>query len=240
MTHTPKRSQENRHAQTEDYGHDAWRLLYIMAELATATSKLREVTPAVSIFGSARLPESSPYYRKAVEIARRLSDAGFSVITGGGPGIMEAANRGALEGGAASIGLNISLPHEQRCNDFQNVDLHFRYFFTRKMMFARFALAHIALPGGFGTLDELTECLTLTQTRKTRRIPLILVGRDFWSGMIDWMRAQLLPLGLISEGDIELMEIFDEPDDVVGAVFDFYKNHDIAPTPEERDTMHYL
>ncbi len=149
----------NHFAPPEDLGHDAWRLLYIMAEFATATSKLRNVGPAVSIFGSARLKEDSPYYQKAMTTARLLSDAGLSVITGGGPGIMEAANRGAYAGPAMSIGLNIALPHEQASNTFQDIDLDFHYFFTRKTMFARFAIAYVGFPGGFGTLDELTECL---------------------------------------------------------------------------------
>ena len=178
-------------------GQEAWRVLGIMAEFAVATEHLRGIRPAVSLFGSARIAPDHAYYRKAEQIARLLSDAGFSVISGGGPGLMEAVNRGAHAGRSPAIGLNILLPNEQASNAFQDVGINFRYFFARKMMFVRFASAYVVLPGGFGTIDELTECLTLVQTGKTRKIPIILVGGDFWKGLIDWMREKLVGEGLI-------------------------------------------
>ena len=171
-------------------GQEAWRVLGIMAEFAVATERLRGMRPAVSLFGSARIAPEHPYYKKTEKVARLLSDAGFSVISGGGPGLMEAANRGAYGGRSPSIGLNIVLPHEKGGNEFQDVSFDFRYFFARKMMFVRLASAYVVMPGGFGTLDELSECLTLVQTGKARKIPIILVGGDFWRGLIDWMRGK--------------------------------------------------
>ncbi|MGH8713806.1 MAG: TIGR00730 family Rossman fold protein, partial [Casimicrobiaceae bacterium] len=175
--------------------------------------------------------------RKAERIARLLSDAGFSVISGGGPGLMEAVNRGAHAGRSPAIGLNIVLPAEQAGNAFQDVGINFRYFFARKMMFVRFASAYVVLPGGFGTIDELTECLTLVQTGKTRKIPIILVGGDFWKGLIDWMRDKLVGERLIAPGDIDLMTLIDEPEDIVDAIFDYYESRGFQPTRAERDTM---
>ena len=194
-------------------GQEAWRVLGIMAEFAAATERLRGMRPAVSMFGSARIRQGHPYYEKAEQIARLLSDAGFAVISGGGPGLMEAANRGAFAGKSPAIGLNILLPHEQGGNDFQDVSFDFRYFFARKMMFVRFASAYVVLPGGFGTLDELSECLTLVQTGKSRRIPIILVGRAFWQGFVDWAAATLVGEGMIDEKDLELMQVIEEPAD---------------------------
>ncbi|MDR0251273.1 MAG: TIGR00730 family Rossman fold protein [Burkholderiales bacterium] len=222
-----------------DSGEEAWRLIGIMAEFATATEQLRHITPAVSIFGSARLSPEHPYYRKTEMIARKLSDAGFSVISGGGPGIMEAANRGAFSGRSSAIGLNILLPHEQRSNDFQDVSLNFRYFFARKMMFVRFASAYVVLPGGFGTLDELTECMTLVQTGKARRIPIILVGGEFWRGFLNWMRGPMVEWGMVDLRELDLLQIIEEPDDIVKAIFDFYEEG-FKPTPEEREKMLHL
>src|ERR1700694_5915915 len=196
-------------------GKEAWRVLGIMAEFAVATERLRGIRPAVSMFGSARIKADHPYYRKAECIARLLSDAGFSVISGGGPGLMEATNRGAHAGRSPAVGLNIVLPHEPAGNSFQDVGINFRYFFARKMMFVRFASAYVVLPGGFGTIDELTECLTLVQTGKTRRIPIILVGADFWSGLLDWVRSTLIDEGMIDPEDVELMQIIDEPEAIV-------------------------
>ncbi len=218
-------------------GQEAWRVLGIMAEFAVATERLRGIRPAVSLFGSARIKPDHPYYQKAERIARLLSDAGFSVISGGGPGLMEAVNRGAHAGRSPAIGLNIVLPTEQAGNAFQDVGINFRYFFARKMMFVRFASAYVVLPGGFGTLDELTECLTLVQTGKTRKIPIILVGGDFWKGLIDWMRDKLVGERLIAPGDIDLMTLIDEPEAIVEAIFDFYESHGFQPTRAERDRM---
>jgi len=218
-------------------GQEAWRVLGIMAEFAAATERLRGMRPAVSMFGSARIGEGHPYYTKAEQIARLLSDAGFAVISGGGPGLMEAANRGAFAGRSPAIGLNILLPHEQGGNEFQDVSFDFRYFFARKMMFVRWASAYVVLPGGFGTLDELSECLTLVQTGKSRRIPIILVGRAFWQGLIDWTTQVLVGEGMIDEKDLELMQILEEPADIVEAIFNFYENRGFHPTREERAKM---
>jgi uncharacterized protein (TIGR00730 family) len=217
-------------------GREAWRVLGIMAEFALATERLRGIQPAVSMFGSARIARSHPYYAKAERIARLLSDAGFTVISGGGPGIMEAANRGAREGRSPAVGLNILLPREQG-NEFQDVGFDFRYFFARKMMFVRFASAYVVMPGGFGTLDELSECLTLVQTGKSRRIPIILVGGEFWSGLLDWMRAQLVARGMIAPEDLDLMRVIEEPEAIVEAIFDFYEGRGFQPTRAEREKM---
>jgi uncharacterized protein (TIGR00730 family) len=218
-------------------GQEAWRVLGIMAEFAVATERLRGIRPAVSLFGSARIVPSHAYYQKAERIARLLSDAGFSVISGGGPGLMEAVNRGAHAGRSPAIGLNIVLPHEQAGNAFQDVGINFRYFFARKMMFVRFASAYVVLPGGFGTIDELSECLTLVQTGKSRRIPIILVGATFWQGLLDWFRGTLVREGMIDHGDVDLMQIIDEPEAIVDAIFDFYEGRGFQPTRSEREQM---
>jgi uncharacterized protein (TIGR00730 family) len=218
-------------------GQEAWRVLGIMAEFAAATERLRGLRPAVSMFGSARIEPGHPYYEKAEKIARLLSDAGFSVISGGGPGLMEAANRGAFAGKSPAIGLNILLPHEKGRNAFQDVSFDFRYFFSRKMMFVRWASAYVVLPGGFGTLDELSECLTLVQTGKSRRIPIILVGRAFWHGLVDWVSGTLVGEQMIAEKDVELMQILEEPAEIVEAIFNFYENRGFTPTREEREKM---
>jgi uncharacterized protein (TIGR00730 family) len=218
-------------------GREAWRVLGIMAEFASATERLRGIRPAVSMFGSARVPVGHPYYEKAERIARMLSDAGFAVISGGGPGLMEAANKGAFGGRSPAVGLNILLPHEQTGNSFQDVSQNFRYFFARKMMFVRFASAYVVLPGGFGTIDELTECLTLVQTGKSRRIPIILVGSEFWHGLLEWMRDRLVAEGMISANDMDLMQMIDEPEAIVEAIFDYYENRGFQPTRVEREKM---
>jgi uncharacterized protein (TIGR00730 family) len=218
-------------------GQEAWRVLGIMAEFAAATERLRGLRPAVSMFGSARIKPGHPYYEKAEKIARLLSDAGFSVISGGGPGLMEAANRGAFAGKSPAIGLNILLPHEMGRNTFQDVSFDFRYFFARKMMFVRWASAYVVLPGGFGTLDELSECLTLVQTGKSRRIPIILVGGAFWHGLVEWVKETLVGERMIGEKDVDLMQILDEPAEIVEAIFSFYENRGFTPTREEREKM---
>jgi uncharacterized protein (TIGR00730 family) len=218
-------------------GQEAWRVLGIMAEFAAATERLRGLRPAVSMFGSARIKQGHPYYEKTEKIARLLSDAGFSVISGGGPGLMEAANRGAFAGKSPAIGLNILLPQENRGNAYQDVSFDFRYFFARKMMFVRWASAYVVLPGGFGTLDELSECLTLVQTGKSRKIPIILVGRTFWRGLVDWIGNTLVSEHMIGQKDLELMQIIDEPTEIVEAIFSFYENRGFLPTREEREKM---
>src|ERR1700674_5652469 len=190
-------------------GQEAWRVLGIMAEFAVATERLRGIRPAVSMFGSARIKPDHPYYRKAECIARLLSDAGFSVISGGGPGLMEATNRGAHAGRSPAVGLNIVLPHEQGGNGFQDVGINFRYFFARKMMFVRFASAYVVMPGGFGTIDELTECLTLVQTGKSRKIPIIVVGGECGRGLSEGRRNRLAGEGMTPPADIDLMQIIE-------------------------------
>jgi uncharacterized protein (TIGR00730 family) len=225
------------HALNTSNGQEAWRVLGIMAEFAIATERLRGIRPAISVFGSARTKPDHPYYEKAKAIARRLSDAGFAVISGGGPGIMRAANEGAFAGNAPAIGLNILLPFESGDKAHQDVSVDFRYFFTRKMMFVRFASAYVILPGGFGTLDELSEVLTLVQTGKSRRIPVILVGGEFWRGLLAWMEDKLVGEGMIDEKDMQLMQVIEEPDAVVEAIFRFYENRGFVPTREEREKM---
>ena len=185
---------------------ESWKIFQIMAEFVEGFERLAQIKPSVSVFGSARTPPDHPYYKLAEEISRALSDAGFSVVSGGGPGIMEAANKGAYAGKSPSIGLNIQLPHEQVGNPYQDITLNFRHFFSRKVMFVKYASAYVVLPGGFGTLDELAEILTLVQTGKTRRIPIILVHRPFWQGLIEWFRDTLVAEGTINEEDLDLLQ----------------------------------
>ncbi len=189
------------------------------------------------MFGSARIEAGHPYYEKTKRIARLLSDAGFAVISGGGPGIMHAANEGAHAGASPAIGLNIMLPFEKGGSEVQDVSYDFRYFFTRKMMFVRFASAYVILPGGFGTLDELSEVLTLVQTGKSRKIPVILVGGDFWRGLIAWMEDKLVGEGMINAKDMELMQVIEDPEAIVEAIFRFYESRGFVPTREEREKM---
>jgi uncharacterized protein (TIGR00730 family) len=216
---------------------EAWRLFGIMAEFVAATERLNAIRPAVSMFGSARIKSDHPYFKLTEEIARLLSDAGFAVISGGGPGLMEAANRGAFHGKSPAIGLNILLPHEGSGNAFQDISINFRYFFARKVMFVRFASAYVVMPGGFGTLDELSEVLTLIQTGKGRRIPVILVGTAFWKGLLDWMRDRLVGEGMIDAEDVNLVQVIDEPQKVVDAIFRHYENRGFQPTRAEREMM---
>ncbi len=214
---------------------EAWRVFGIMSEFVSATDRLSVIQPAVSIFGSARSRPAHPYYKLTEEIARLLSDAGFSVISGGDPGIMEAANKGAFYGKSPSVGLNIQLPHEQHSNPYQNISQTFQHFFARKVMFVKFASAYVVMPGGFGTLDELLECLTLVQTGKTRRIPIILVGADFWRGMLEWFRTTLLTEGMISPEDLNLVQVIDDPHQVVTAIFKHYETRGFEPSADERE-----
>jgi len=216
---------------------ESWRIFGIMAEFVEATERLSAIRPAVSIFGSARVKPGTPYYDLTEQIARRLSDSGFSVISGGGPGIMEAANKGAFQGKSPSIGLNIQLPHEQSGNPYQDISQTFRHFFARKYMFVKFASAYVVMPGGFGTLDELMEALTLIQTGKGRKIPIILVHEPFWRGMVDWFRERLVEEGMISPGDMELIQVLDRPEDVVEAIFKHYETRGFGPLPFEREML---
>ncbi len=216
---------------------EAWRVFGIMSEFVEAAQRLAEIRPAVSIFGSARTPPESPYYQLTETVARRLSDAGFSVISGGGPGIMEAANKGAYQGRSPSVGLNIQLPHEQRANNYQDISQTFRHFFARKYMFVRFASAYVVMPGGFGTLDELLEALTLIQTGKSQKIPIILVHEPFWRGLVDWFKTTLVNEGMIAAQDVELIQIIDRPDEVVEAIFKHYERIGFVQRPEEREKL---
>ena len=216
---------------------EAWRVFGIMSEFVEATQRLSAIRPAVSIFGSARTKPDSPHYKLAEDIARQLSDAGFSVISGGGPGIMEAANKGAFHGKSPSVGLNIQLPHEQTTNVYQDISQTFRHFFARKYMFVRFANAYVVMPGGFGTLDELLEALTLIQTGKGRKIPIILVHEPFWRGLIDWFRTTLVEEKVISPEDLDLIQVIDTPEEIVEAIFKHYESHGFAPLPSEREML---
>ncbi len=208
-----------------------------MAEFVEGFEHLATIRPSVSIFGSARIPPEDPDYQLAEAIARQLSDAGFAVVSGGGPGIMEAANKGAMAGRSPSVGLNISLPREQKANDYQDVSLHFRHFFSRKVMFVKYASAYVVLPGGFGTLDELAEILTLVQTGKTPRIPIILVGSGFWRGLLAWFRETLVGRGTIDPADLSLMLVVDKPGEVVDAIFDHYEARGFEPSAEEQEIL---
>jgi uncharacterized protein (TIGR00730 family) len=192
---------------------DPWRVFRIQSELVEGFETLNEIGPAVSIFGSSRMQPGSYYYEKAVELGKKLSDNGFVVITGGGPGIMEGANKGASLGKAKSVGLNIEIPTEQAANEYQNISISFRYFFIRKLMFVKYAIAFIIFPGGFGTLDELFEALTLSQTKKIGVFPIILFGKDYWEGLLDWLKSTLIANKTISSEDIGLMSLVDDVDE---------------------------
>ena len=216
---------------------EAWRIFGIMAEFVEATERLGGIRPAVSVFGSSRAARKSPYFGLAETTSRLLSDAGFAVISGGGPGVMEAANKGAFLGRSPSIGLNIDLPQEQPSNQYQDISLRFKHFFARKVMFVKFATAYVVLPGGFGTLDELFEALTLVQTGKTRGMPIILMHSPFWRGMIDWLRERLAGEGMIDPGDLDLLQVIDEPQRVVDAIFSFYEKRGFQPSPAEHEVL---
>lgn len=210
---------------------DPWRALRILGEFVDGFDALARVGHCVSVFGSARVAEGDPYYAAAQEVGRRLAEAGFGVITGGGPGIMEAANRGAFEAGGMSIGCNIELPHEQHANEYVTLQIDFRYFFVRKTMFVKYAEGFVVFPGGFGTMDELFEALTLIQTGKTRGFPLVLYGREFWEDLLVWMRKRLVADGLIDLADLELMHIIDSPEEVCAIFTDLAASDDDAPHP---------
>jgi hypothetical protein len=225
---------------TSQKARESWHIWGIISEFVEAAERLSEIRPAVSIFGSARTKPGTPVYQQTEIIARRLSDAGFAVISGGGPGVMEAANKGAFEGESPSVGLNIELPFEQHGNPYQNISLRFRHFFARKVAFVKYAAAYVVMPGGFGTLDELSEALTLIQTGTGRRIPVVLVGTPFWQGLLDWMRTTMLGEGMISPEDMDLMTLVDDEEAVVNAIFDFYERRGFAPTSVEREQLLYL
>ena len=228
---------EQGHHQTNN---ESWHAFEIMAEFVGATERLKEITPAVSIFGSARTPVDHPYYKLTEEIARLLSDSGFTVISGGGPGIMEAANKGAFAGVGASVGLNIELPHEQSGNPYQDISLTFKHFFMRKVMFVKYASAYVVMPGGFGTLDELMEAITLVQTGKSLNIPIILVGEKFWRGLVSWIQTTLVDEKMISAQDVDFIQVIDDPKKVVEAIFKHYETRGFKLSPAEERIQLYL
>ncbi|HUP98097.1 MAG TPA: TIGR00730 family Rossman fold protein [Usitatibacter sp.] len=231
----PKPSDPQLVQRTQNAARESWRMLEIISEFVAATERLQAIQPAVAIFGSARITPEHPYYQVAEDIGKRLSDAGFSVISGGGPGIMEAVNKGAFEGTSPSVGLNIQLPHEQSENAYQDVSHTFQHFFARKVMFVKLSCAFVMMPGGFGTLDELMEVLTLVQTGKIRRVPVILVNSAFWGGLLDWIKGQLLSDGMIGVDDPQLMQVIDDPQKVVDAIFDHYQFRGFEPSLAERE-----
>lgn len=198
---------------------DSWRMFRIMSEFVDGFDAMSAVdVPAVTIYGSARTPKDHKYYKLTEQIAGGLAGLGYAVITGGGPGIMEAANKGAVEAGGISIGLNISLPHEQAPNPYSNFPLHFKYFFVRKVMFMKYSMAFICMPGGFGSLDELFESMTLIQTQRIKPFPIILVGSDFWTGLVDWIKDKMLAEGNINKEDILLFKVLDDAEEVVNFI----------------------
>ena len=231
----PKPSDPQLVLRSQSSAREAWRMFEIIAEFVTATERLQAIQPAVAMFGSARVAPGSPYYVLAEDIARRLSDAGFSVISGGGPGIMEAANKGAFAGPSPSVGLNIQLAHEKGANAYQDVGHTFQHFFARKVMFVKLSCAFVMMPGGFGTLDELAEVLTLMQTGKIRRVPVILVHSPFWKGFVDWIGTRLKEEKVIGSDDTDLFQVIDEPKAVVEAIFAHYQRRGFAPSAAERE-----
>jgi len=219
---------------------ESWRVFQILAEFVQGFELLPPLAPCVSLFGSARTPPDDPRYKLAMDIGRRLSEAGFTVITGGGPGIMEAGNRGAHDGPSPTVGLNIHLPREQKPNPWQDVSLQYRHFFARKVMFVKYASAYVVLPGGFGTLDEFAEILTLVQTGKSRRIPIVLVCGAFWEGMLRWLRESLVAEGMINEADLALFRTVETADEVLDVIFEHYATRGFEPLPEEARVMREL
>ena len=208
---------------------DSWMVFKIMSEFVAGYEKMAKIGPCVSIFGSARLKPDSEYYQMAVDIAEKITEIGFGVITGGGPGIMEAGNKGANQGGGKSIGLNIELPFEQHFNPYidKGYSLDFDYFFVRKVMFVKYSQGFIVMPGGFGTLDELMEALTLIQTHKIGKFPIVLVGSKFWGGLLDWFKTTLLENGMIAEEDLNLFRVVDKAEDAVAHIKAFYDKYTV-------------
>ncbi len=214
---------------------ESWKIFQIMAEFVAGFERLSQIQPSVSIFGSARIQPGHRYYALTEEIARKLSDAGFAVVSGGGPGLMEAANRGAYAGKSPSVGLNIILPHEQAANPYQQVSLSFNHFFARKVMFVKYAKAYVVMPGGFGTLDEVIEALTLIQTGKSTRMPIVLVHAPFWAGMVEWFKHTLVAEGMIDAADLNLLTVVDSADEVLDTIFRYYEARGFEPSEEERE-----
>ena len=211
--------------------NDSWAIFKIMGEFVSGFEKMSAIGPCVTVFGSARTKQGDPYYELAVTVAKSVSEAGYGIITGGGPGIMEAGNRGAHLAGGTSVGLNIDLPFEQHDNPYIDDDksLDFDYFFVRKVMFVKYSQGFVVMPGGFGTLDELFEAITLIQTNKILKFPIILVGTEFWKGLIDWIRNTMLAAGNISPEDLDLIKLADSAAEVVEIIDAFYKGHTLSP-----------
>ncbi|MBN1367900.1 MAG: TIGR00730 family Rossman fold protein [Dehalococcoidales bacterium] len=207
---------------------ESWRMFRYIGEMVMGFDTLSGIEPAVSIYGSARITPNDPMYIQTEEIARRLGELGFSIITGGGPGVMEAANKGAKDAGVTSVGLNIALPEEQVCNNFANKTVTFKHFFVRKVMLVKYAISFVIMPGGLGTLDELTEVMTLMQTKKIKPFPVILYNSAFWKGFLEWLRSEVLGRGLVSEEDFSLLRICDTPVEVAETVQKWYIKHEIA------------
>ncbi len=207
---------------------ESWRIFRFIGEMVEGFDKLTGIEPAVTLYGSARVQAGDELYGQAYEIARRLGELGFTIITGGGPGLMEAANKGAREAGVASVGLNIDLPEEQTVNAYSTKSITFKHFFIRKVMLVKYATAFIIMPGGLGTLDELTEVLTLQQTQKIRPFPVILFGSRFWEGFLDWLKKTVLPAGFISEEDFTKLRVSDHPDEVVETVQKWYIKQEVV------------
>ena len=231
-TFEEKRLQESFRQKTwdETVTKDSWMVFKVMSEFVDGYEKLAKIGPCVSIFGSARLKREDKYYKMAVEIAQKITEIGFGVITGGGPGIMEAGNKGAKMGGGKSIGLNIDLPFEQHFNAYidKSYSMDFDYFFVRKVMFVKYSQGFIVLPGGFGTLDELSEALTLIQTHKIGRFPIVLIGTEFWGGLLDWFANTLLKNGLIKEEDLGLFILVDSAEEAVAHIKAFYDKYSVS------------
>jgi uncharacterized protein (TIGR00730 family) len=214
---------------------EAWRMFEFIAEFVQATERLQGTHPAVTVFGSARMKPGHPYYALTEDLARQLSEAGFSVVSGGGPGLMEAANKGAFAGPSPSVGLNIQLPHEEGGNPYQDFSHTFQHFFARKVMFVKLSCAFVMMPGGFGTMDELMEVLTLVQTGKIRRVPLILVGSKYWEGLVRWIRDTMVAEGTVSADDLDYFQVIDDPRAVVDAIFTHYHSRGFSRSPTERE-----
>jgi len=210
---------------------DLWRVFRIMAEFVEGFETMSKIKPSIAIFGSARTRPSNKYYKMSVRVAKELSKKGFGIITGGGPGIMEAANRGAHEANGSSTGVNIELPHEQYANKYIDSDklLNFRYFFVRKVMFFKYAQGYIIMPGGFGTIDEFFEVLTLIQTRKTERVPIVVMGKEYWQPLMNWLKKYMLNFNFIEDFDMELFKVTDDPKEAAQIIFDFHKGKTIRP-----------
>ncbi len=225
MTNRTKKIVTNNNGEVSfDRAKETWNIMKITSELVEGCERLDKLTPAISIFGSTRLKPNHKYYKETEALAERLSNHGFTIITGGGPGIMEAGNKGAYQGNSPSIGLNITLPREQHPNKYQDINLLYRYFFTRKAMFIKHSMAYVVMPGGFGTLDELFDTATLVETKKKAPMPIILYGKDFWGGLVDWVKTTMIDYGVINQDDMELLHLVDTTDEAIDIIDKHYNN----------------